>query len=383
MFEDWQSLLERAEREGMAPLLRKHLIESESVFPTSVRRSLNILCKRHQNQAEVRLQVLEEVLILFNQHQLTPMLIKGAALCQSLYSDPGLRPMRDMDILFSKDEVDRAQELLRGIGFTQSTAPIPPEHYHLPSLHKSIDDVKVCIELHRGLYSNCPPYYPEVDFDRLLKSGLKIKIGVVEVFTFSLEETLHYLYQHGFHAPLTYETYKLINAADIISFTEKYFHEVDWNLVKDKFPQLYKLLPLMDHVAPWDFLKVPANYVSKRSRRRSLQPKSFRGWPQKRMKEVRAEGTKVYRILLDTFIPSRWWLGVYYGTGYSVGRYVKALCFDHPKNVLWWVHVYSHFVNQTYVTSVTPSNSFIGSMRLFVISSWNKVRGVVRKLLAV
>jgi hypothetical protein len=339
-FQDWQGLLERAEREGMAPLARKHLIESESDFPTSVRRSLNILYKRHQKQAEVRLKVLEGILILFQQHQLIPMLIKGAALCQTLYSDPALRPMRDIDILFSRDDVDQAQELLRNVGFKQSGAAIPPDHYHLPSLYKNVGDVKVCIELHRGLYPDCPPYYPEVDFVNLLKTGRKIKIGEVEAFTFSLEETLHYLYQHGFHAPLTYEKYKLINAADIIGFTEKYFQEIDWKQVKKQCPQLCKALPLMHHISPWDFANTSDDSVSKRGRRRQLHPIPFTGWPQKRMKQVRADGSTLFRTLLDTFLPTRWWVGVYYGTTTCFG-YLRCLLWRHPRHVYWWAKLYS------------------------------------------
>src|SRR5210317_1015807 len=75
-FDDWQGLLERAELEGMAPLLRKHLMESEADVQASVRRSLNLLYKRHQRQAQIRLEVLTDVLELFHHNGLTPMLIK-------------------------------------------------------------------------------------------------------------------------------------------------------------------------------------------------------------------------------------------------------------------------------------------------------------------
>lgn len=324
----------------MAPLLRKHLMESESVFPTSVRRSLNILFKRHQKQAQVRLRVLREVLALFQQEQLTPMLIKGAALCQTLYPDPALRPMRDMDILFSENEVDQAQDVLRAFGFLQSSAPIPPDHHHLPSLHKTVDDVKICFELHRGLYPNCPPYYPDVDFERLLKSAKTFHIDDVEAITFSDEETVHYLYQHAFRAPLTYESYKLINVADIIGFTEKHYQALDWQQIKMRFPLLKKALPLMHHISPWDFDKIPVDFFSVRDREQRLEPLTFSGWPSKRRKELRAEGRKLHRILLDTFLPPMWWVGVFYG---ATTRRGCLLCtfWRHPRHIYWWVRLYS------------------------------------------
>lgn len=381
-FQDWQGLLQQAEKNGMAPLLRKHLTESKSDCPSSIRRSLSILYKRHQKQAKVRLKVLEEILMLFQKHQLTPMLIKGAALCQTLYIDPALRPMRDIDILLDKEEVDQAQELLKSLWFIQSTAPISPEHYHLAPQSKTVDEVKVCIELHRGLYPNCPPYYPEVDFKRLLESGKKLKVGGVEVYTFGHEETLHYLYQHGFHAPLTYENYKLVNAADIIGFTEKYFGEIDWGQVKERFPQLYRALPLMHHISHWDLERVPESFISwTTDRKRILPPIPFTGWPQRRVKELE-EKVSLKEVLKETFLPSSWWLKVYYGAGDSTGRLLKALCVDHPKNVLWWTHLYSHFVIQTDPASMNPQKSFLGSLRLFLTSSYNKVLGVIRKMLS-
>jgi hypothetical protein len=375
-FDDWQGLLERAEREGMAPLLRKHLIESGADFPVSVRRSLNLLYIRHQKLAEIRLKVVEEVLQLFHQHQLTPILIKGAALCLSLYPDPALRPMRDIDILFSGDEVDTAQDVLRKAGFDQSSAPIPPDHHHLASLHKTVDGVKLCFEVHRGLYPDCPPYYPEVDFKQLLKSARKVTTEVREAFVFSHEETLYYLYQHGLRAPLTFETYKLVNVADIIGYVEKYYQVIDWQQVKERFPGLLRSLPLLHHVSPLNFDRLPEHFVPGKSMRHQLPPTPFRGWPQRRVKEL-AKNVPRGQILKETFFPPRWWVRVYYETGYSRWRYVKALCWMHPKNVLWWMYVYSHFVIQTEAQIYEGKKSLPEKLFLFLRPTFNKLQGLV------
>lgn len=338
-FEDWHGLLVQAEHEGMAPLLRKHLIESKIDIPGPIRRSLSMLYKRHQKKATVRLMILEEIVTLFSEHQLTPMLIKGAALCQSLYPDSALRPMRDIDILVSKGEVDQAQELLRDIGFTQSSSPIPPDHYHLPSLHKIVDGVKICIELHRGLYPNCPPDYPDVDFDKLLDTGQMIQVGDVEAVTFSHMETLHYLYQHAFRTPLTYESYKLINVADIIGYTEKYYETLDWPMIKDKWPLLFNALPLMQHITPWDDAKISSEITLSHNVARYVDTRPFTGWPHHRMKEQKVKGPKWYQVLRDTFLPPMWWAKVYYGEKSWQG-YLKCILLRHPRHILWWKQLY-------------------------------------------
>lgn len=339
-FDDWQGLLKLAEKQGMTPLLRKHFKKSGCDFPAHVGRSLNILAKRHQHQAKVRTQVLQEVLGLFQQEGLTPIVIKGAALCGTLYADPSLRPMRDIDILFRIDEADTAQDLLRENGFKQSSSPIPADHYHLPSLHKTIDGVAVCFEIHRGLYPNCPPYYPEVNFDNLFATATAIKIGNTDAWTLNAEETLHYLFQHAFRTPLTYESYKLINVCDIISFTEKYYSVLDWPKIKNDFPLLYNALPLMQHITPWDGTKVSGEITLSRNAAKNVDTRSFTGWPHHRMKEQKVKGRKWYQVLKDTFLPPVWWAKVYYGEKSWQG-YLRCVLLKHPRHVSWWKQLYS------------------------------------------
>jgi len=96
-FTAWEGLLTLAEEDGMAPLLKKHLDESGCEYPVTVRRSLDILYKRHHHQTNLRFTVLQTLLELFALNGLTPMVIKGAALCYTTYPDPALRPMRDID----------------------------------------------------------------------------------------------------------------------------------------------------------------------------------------------------------------------------------------------------------------------------------------------
>jgi len=345
-FKDWEGLLQRAEQEGMTPLLRKHLDESECPCPTPIRRSLSILSKCHQQQAEVRIEVLKEILEIFQQEELTPILIKGAAICQTVYPDPALRPMRDMDILLDKKEVHLAQEVLCRNGFVQSSAPLEEDHYHLPPVFKKVKGVQICIELHWGLYPNIPPYYPEVVFKDLLSSGKTISIDGIEAHTFSDEEMLHYMYQHAFHAPLAYDSYKLINAADVISFTEKYYASLDWEKIQQDYPLLYNALPLMHNISPWDFGTIPEGFV-KDIKRKSVAP--FTGWPHKRFKEYKATGGKIHHVLLDTFLPSSWWLRQYYGIKTWQG-YIWTLLVKHPLHVSWWVGIYT--VNQ--LSILTP-----------------------------
>ena len=337
-FTNWEELLHLAEKEGMTPLLKKHLDESGSEYPLAVRRSLHLLRKRHQHKTEVRIKVLQEILSLFEQHALAAILLKGAALAHTLYPDPVLRPMRDIDILLAKEAAEVAQALLVNNGFMPAESPIPSDHFHLPSLLKEVDGVQICVELHRGLYPNCPPYYPTVDFAMLFATGRTCTVGGTKAVTFNDEEMLHYLYQHAFRAPLTYEPYKLINVADITGFIENHFTSLDWQKLKERYPILVKALPLMHHITPWDFAKIPEDFVPAPDKRRKLTPTPFHGWPQKRRQEFRAEKSPLFRVILDTFLPPRWWVGIYYGTTTKIG-YLWCLLLKHPLHIAWWVRL--------------------------------------------
>ena len=341
---DWEGVLSIAEKEGMTPLLKKHLTESGCEYPTPVRRSLEILNIRHRRDAEIRLKVLQDILDLFKKIQIPMVVIKGAALAYTLYPDPVFRPMRDIDLFFDKSEVDRAQGLLLRNGFSQSSLPIPKDHHHLPSLFRTVDGVEICVELHRDLYPNCQPYYPTVDFEKLYSTGISINIEGVEARTFNYEETIYYLYQHGLRAPLTYEPYKLINVSDIIGFIEKYGRELNWEEIKSKYPLLFQAIPLLHYVTPWNPDRLPAQFeIPKKGTH--LKPEAFQGWPNKRLKEFRAEKRNVLHILRETFIPSKWWLGIYYGTNTFAER-IWCILSEHSIHVLWWAKLY-HSLNKT------------------------------------
>ena len=286
--------------------------------------------------------------------------------------------MRDMDLLLRTAEIDRARELLLHSGFHQSTVPISHDHYHLPSLHKTVDGVEICIELHHGLYPKVPPYYPRVDFEKLLVTAKPFIVAGVAACTFGPVEMLDHLYLHGFRAPLTYETYKLINAADLISFIEQNFISLDWSRIGRKSPRMVRALPLLHHISPWDFTKVPESFVPKRVRQRRIEPKPFIGWPQRRFKAFKGRA-RLRDVLRETFLPSSWWLRMYYG-GRSLWDILVARSVLHPWNVLWWVHVYSHFVVETRPEPVGRTKGKMGAVWFRMVSTGNKVLGVIRKL---
>jgi hypothetical protein len=336
---DWPEVLRQAERQGMGPLLHLHLTAAGCLLPGDIQRSLKVLVRIHGHQARVRQRLLQELLIRLTTEGLSPLVIKGAALGHTLYPDPALRPMRDIDLLLAPDQAVRAQQVALSAGFDRHGTPTPDDHYHLPPLVKTVEGMKVCIEIHRALYPDCPPYYPQTDFERLLDGSASFACGEVCCSTLGTEEMLSHLYHHGFRMPLSYEPYKLINAADLIGFVEMHADELDWPRLRREQPQLCAALAMLQHLAPWDPERVPAGIIDPREATRRRRPLPYRGWPQRKIRQLKHDNLSIAAILKETFLPPLWWTKLYYG---ALSRWQTLWCYGyhHPRHILWWARLY-------------------------------------------
>ena len=76
--------------------------------------------------------------------------MKGVDLAFRLYSDPGVRPFEDMDLLIPETQVDDAISILKSLGYAIPDALLPSAwvrrfHFHIPMYHP---EKKIFIELH-------------------------------------------------------------------------------------------------------------------------------------------------------------------------------------------------------------------------------------------
>jgi hypothetical protein len=337
---DWDALLAEAEQQGVAPLLHWHLQSYTEACPARIRMALRLLYLRHLHTNTVNAEVLKETIELFSNAGIEVLVLKGAALCHTIYPDIGLRPMRDIDILIRKEQARQAQDLLLRQGFIESSAPRPEGHFHLPSLHKKVQDIRICIELHTGLFPDCPPFYAQVDFDELLARARSFSIEDTAALCMGDEDMLWHVFEHGFHMPLTYEPYKLISVADIVTLVEKQLHTLDWQRIQHAYPRIMAALPLFNHLTPWQ--KEVGEHLSWNLGKPIKDAGApFVGWPHQRMADQRRLSSLA--ILKRTFNPPDWWTQLYYGADGWWER-LKCRLFHHPAHILWWVRLYSSYI---------------------------------------
>ncbi len=105
-----------------------------------------------ERNVQLRQQLLQAVQQL-NQAGITPVLLKGAAhLVSSIYADPGVRIMSDIDLLVDKDQVDAAYSSLLKLGYKPDESCLDyygNDHHHCPPLFRPGDYGTV--EIHRYL----------------------------------------------------------------------------------------------------------------------------------------------------------------------------------------------------------------------------------------
>ncbi len=115
---DWAYLLDLAGRHGLLPLAYERLRRLDvDLIPRDVMGRLRGIYYANLRRI-VRLQAnLSEAVIALQREGIEPVVLKGGALAGTVYPDPGLRPMVDLDLLVPTEAVERAGAALASIGY--------------------------------------------------------------------------------------------------------------------------------------------------------------------------------------------------------------------------------------------------------------------------
>jgi hypothetical protein len=334
---DWSNVPAQAEAHGLTPLLYTHLQAAGLSMPAAIHQQLQARAIQHSHANWVRGCVLAEILTAFQAAGIEALVLKGAALAHLVYPQPGLRPMRDIDLLVSKSQARSAQTLLAELGFH---APPPGDTLpakHLLAAKRWSEGMQVTVELHHNLYTNGTL---DTEIEALRPAAMPLTIAGVTAHTLGYEAMLEHIYQH-LRTNLLLDSLRLIWIADLVSLAEHFVAEMDWRQVN---PRVRNALTLCHWLTPLseELLKAAALNPGRPPQGIGQE---FQGWPRY---SWAAQRHKSYMgILRDSFYPAEWWLRFYYGlpSGPSTklridpalwwGRAVR-----HPLHILGWVRHY-------------------------------------------
>lgn len=185
--EDWAEFAELSRMHRLGPVLCHKLAGSDIAMPQEV---LDLLQKSRRSHAMRNLKLYRELVTvarLFDEEGISFLALKGAYLARFAYPDPGLRPMRDLDLLLEPDDALRAFELLVTHGYQSAFGGVPEAYFadrvHLPPLR---GPGGISIELHHRLL---PPGMPDVFVEGMLARCVRRPLGGLEI-AFPCEEDM-------------------------------------------------------------------------------------------------------------------------------------------------------------------------------------------------
>lgn len=354
----WEPLPYLAEIHGLAPLVYAHLRTAEIPLPETIEHQLQARAMQHTHANHIRARALTQILAFFSEANIDLLLLKGIALAHAIYPRPGLRPMTDIDLLLSKADAHRGQKILtEELAFRPVASARPPSPHHLPILHRKVDGVDTYIELHHNTNRRL---LPETSFEALRQKARSITINDLPAHTPSLEDLLIHTYNHMVDAP--FQSFRLIWIADMISLIERFGDVINWEQLP---PRVNNALIAIHTLTPF---KLPRSQnVIANPRRLNLskpemtQPHRVahpRGWP---FNVTPAQNdTEYQRNIPKAFLPSSWWLRLYYGL--TPDHWLPPVRIRYTIHIIGWIlqfrtptHIIQH-IKQYFIRAIRKNS---------------------------
>jgi hypothetical protein len=125
---EWEALLRQAEAHGAAPLIYWKLKELGVLgwLPPQVGAALQYSYYRSAAQNGLLREELVKILTVLSAQNIPVIVLKGSALGPALYPNLALRPINDIDLLVHRQDVIRAAEAVRQLGYVEASEHIFP-----------------------------------------------------------------------------------------------------------------------------------------------------------------------------------------------------------------------------------------------------------------
>jgi Uncharacterised nucleotidyltransferase len=257
---DWHQLATASYAHGIAPLIFYSLQQSGVIrlVPAAAAQTLRDSYYGNAARNSLLYDQLRNVLEAFIEAKIQVIVLKGAALAETVYSNRALRPMSDIDLLVRKIDLAQVETKLLDLGYRldASTKEHRRKHdYHF--VFAKSGDIK--IEIHWHLQRPVAPF--RIDIDGLWERAQRTTLAGVDALALSPEDLLLHLCQH-------IHKHKLIGGirplCDVAHVVEYYNNTIDWTEVRIRScqwrvaPYIYLVLSLakelLDARIPRSFL---------------------------------------------------------------------------------------------------------------------------------
>lgn len=185
---------------------------------------------------------LNNLLSLLTEKDINLILLKGAAFIIYLYPDLGIRPMRDIDFLIRREDLDEVTEALRISGYRRYS-PISRniiEDFHGEITFVKEKDTSLMIEPHWKISPEYA-YSCRINSEDFWHRASSVQINGIDTLVLCPEDTILNLCLHLFQH---FRSIWLINACDIAELIRRYDNNIDWEVFLDRVIEYRLCLPV-------------------------------------------------------------------------------------------------------------------------------------------
>ena len=162
--------------------------------------------------------------------------MKGIALAELIYQDIGVRWMSDIDLLIRKEDISRADEVLKNKGYkaldsTSYDGIDITGNYLTTCDYRSENQLHPSFHIHWHIVNSTvpAPYSSRINMDELWRDSVPVEIDGVRVLSMSPHHFLIHLCEHAMR--VTHSAAKLIYLLDVSALVERYRETIDWHKV--------------------------------------------------------------------------------------------------------------------------------------------------------
>jgi Uncharacterised nucleotidyltransferase len=239
---DWEEILRKVERWGLAPLVGVSLKQADAAgrVPKAVTERLKHLHRGSAIHGITLREALRGILGRFSAASVPVITLKGAALAELVYPTPALRPMGDIDLLVRKSDLEGVDKLLRTMNYAVGlpAESLPEWRHDIPYFGPGGFPL---VEIHHHIENQWRPL-ARIPIEDFWKRSRPARIASMETLVFSHEDLLMHLALHlATHFSLGDEFVRHVtNLCDIRETCRRYGSAIDWALLV-KHSQEYEM----------------------------------------------------------------------------------------------------------------------------------------------
>ncbi len=204
----WQAVIAQAKLHRLAPLLSHRLTQLDITLPSDLDAGLKQSERRTAWRNAMLYLELNKVLPTLQAQAIPAITLKGLHLAGTVYKNIGLRPILDIDLLVRKEDLDRVEKAMLGLGCEplDGNRVVGPDTHDFPYL---LPQTNIRVEMHWSFIYERYPF--TIDLDGLWARAQSITAKDVPLLVLAPEDLLLHLCLH----------------------TAKHWHELRLNLLCD------------------------------------------------------------------------------------------------------------------------------------------------------